>query len=169
MNKKMTELRNNINKNNNKRQICLLIDNAIQKGIYKDYVDFYYTHFIPHIITFEVFMEILKFNNNNVINPEIFKDKIIKLLNYMNKKDNKNILLLAQAMTGNTLTAPTYIINMYRGGDDLPVFFHTCSNSVDFFEGIFNYNITENEEENKEALKRFMEHIDLAIKTNFVG
>jgi hypothetical protein len=53
-------------------------------------------------------------------------------------------------------------------GNLLPVF-HTCYNSVDFFENNLNYNITENEEENEEALKRFMNHIDLALKSSFVG
>ena len=167
MNKKITELRNNISQNNNKREICLLIDDAIDKGIYKDYIDFYYTHFIPDIITFEIFMQKLQFVNKSSVNPNEFTDKIKKLLNYMNQKDHNNILLLTQAMTGNTLTAPKYKINMYRG-NKLPVF-HTCFNSVDFFEDNLNYNITENEEENEEVLKRFMDNIDLALKSNFVG
>jgi hypothetical protein len=55
MNKKMIELVNNIIKN--KLDICALIHYAIDKKIYKDYIDFYYTHFIPHIVTFEYFYE----------------------------------------------------------------------------------------------------------------
>ena len=167
MNKKMEELRNSISKNKNKKKICLLIDDAIDKGIYKDYIDFYYTHFIPDIITFEIFMQKLQFFNESSVNPNEFTDKIKKLLNYMNQKDHNNILLLAQAMSGNTLSAPTYQINMFKG-NLLPVF-HTCSNSVDFFENNLNYNITENEKENEKALKKFMDHIDLALKSNFVG
>ena len=175
MNKEMNKLRNSISQNNNKREICLLIDDAIDKGIYKDYIDFYYTHFIPDIITFEIFMQKLKFVNKSSINPNEFTDKIKKLLNYMNQKDHNNILLLAQAMSGNTLPAPTYEINLYStltGNNSKlkPANFHTCFNSVDFFEDNFPFVITSNNKtKNDENLENFIHLLKSQIDSNFIG
>jgi ankyrin repeat protein len=178
MNKEMNKLRNSISQNNNKREICLLIDDVIDKGIYKDYIDFYYTHFIPDIITFEIFMKNLIFIDNEFrppINRDEFITNIKKLLEYMNSKDKKNILLLAQAMSGNTLSAPTYKINLYStltGNNSKlkPANFHTCSDSVDFFEDNFPFVITSNNKtKNDENLEIFIHLLKSQIDSNFIA
>jgi hypothetical protein len=176
LNKNMEELKKSINKNTNLHEVGELIKDAIRKGIYKNFVDFYYTHLIPHTVTFEAFMKNLKFHKKSIYsreqgnifvrNNEVFIEKIKKLLNYMNKKDDKNILLLSQAMSGNTLLAPEYTINLYPGKSKY-IAFHTCFNSVDFYEDNFPYEITENENGNQDGFKKFMEDINLAIQGNF--
>jgi hypothetical protein len=184
--------RNTKNKNNMNKQIyefkqreeqdninliASLLNNAISIGIYKDIVDFYYTHFIPHIVTFKTFMQNLIFDNsseNPPINKDIFITNIKKLLEYMNEKDDKNILLLAQTMTGNTLVSQ-YKINMYSTLVDntskaKPASFHTCFNSVDFYEDNFPFIITSNNEvKNNEVLDNFIHLLKTQINSEFIA
>ena len=178
MNKEMQQLKNNLEKDGN-MGLSFTIEDAITRGIYKDLIDFYYTHFIPHIVTFETFMGNLKFHKGYSTRPlnneEKFKNKIIELFKYMNEKDENNILLLAQAMTGNTLLASEYKINLYSrlAGNNAkaePAKFHTCSNSVDFFEDNFPFVITSNNQtKNDENLKNFIHLLNTQIDSNFIG
>jgi ankyrin repeat protein len=181
MNNQMQQLKKNLKENGN-MGLSFIIEDAISKGIYKDLVDFYYTHIIPHIVTFKTFTENLTFykgykglKKTEFINENEFKNKIIKLFRYMNEKDENNILLLAQAMTGNTLLAPTYTINMYpklsgNNAKAKPASFHTCFNSVDFYEDNFPFVITSNNKtKNDENLENFIHLLKSQIDSNFIG
>ena len=93
----------------------------------------------------------------------------------MNEKDENNILLLAQAMSGNTLSAPEYTINLYpklAGNNSKlkPAMFHTCFNSVDFFEDNFPYKITSNNLITSNTnLQNFIDLLKFQIDSNFIG
>jgi hypothetical protein len=163
MNDEIAKLQNNIQRNDNKSLIVRLILDAISKGIYKDLIDFYYTHFISEIVTFESFMKNLKFINEG----SDFRDEIIKLLNYMNHKDPKNILLLSQAMTGNTFLQKEYKIKMFSGKKKI-LEFHTCFHIVYLFKDNFQI-ITEDEVNNEKVLNKFMDLVNTSIKSNFIG
>jgi hypothetical protein len=91
-----------------------------------------------------------------------FRDDIIKLLNYIGEKDNNNILLLAQAMSGSTKLYPEYKITMYPTlfnniAIHKPVLFQTCFINLIFFEDNFPFLIIDGDEKhNNEVLDIFM-------------
>jgi len=178
MNIQINKFRNNINRNTNLKEVSKLLHKSISSRVYKNLLDFYLSHFISHIVTFETFMQNLKFKNDRDIPPQnsnLFIQKILKFLNYMNEKDGNNILLLAQTMTGNTLLAPEYVIKMSSTltiniPKAIPAKFHTCFNSVDFYEDNFPFTIIDgNEKHNNEVLSIFIHILNTQLKSDFKG
>jgi ankyrin repeat protein len=174
MSQQIKEIEGNIKKKKSNTKIIIdLIIKSINDRIYQDVPDFFITHFISNIVTFETFMKNINFRVSiSSVGPITNKDKFIndikKLLNYMNEKDKNNILLLAQGMSSNTLLANEYIFNLYSGDNGL-LSLHSCYSSMDLYEGSFNkfFTITENEEENQKVLEKFMDLIKTSIKSNF--
>jgi hypothetical protein len=176
MSQKIKNIESNINKKNSNTKIIFdLIIKSINDRIYQDVPDFFITHFISNIVTFETFMKNINFTVSTysvvpITNKDKFINDIKKLLNYMNEKDKNNILLLAQGMSGNTLLANQYKFNLFSGKDGL-LSLHSCFSSIDLYEGSFNiyFTITENEEQNQKVLEKFMDLIKTSIQSNFVG
>jgi len=165
----------NIKKNGNSDNIGIRYLNKIFidfPNIYKDgYIGFYLSHFCFDEVTFNLFMKNLKFINKGCD----FSNEIVKLLEYMNKNNEADILLLARAITGNSSLMKEYIINMLptlsgNKGFNKPFDFHTCFNYANCYEDAFrfNYLITDDEEKNKEVLKNFISFLKTILNTDLL-
>ena len=150
------------------------INNYINRGIYKNFLDFYISHFIEPSVTINEILDVLIFENfdQTVQKQVIFKQKILKLLATFNEKETRIFNL---ALSGNTSLSPQYKITLHyfsgvRQQSRVPTV-HSCFQHLEIYYGTFSdkyidFDINRvNFEESPEFINAknfFLEHLQYA-------
>jgi hypothetical protein len=157
------------------------IASYISNGIYKNFIDFYISHFVNLNVKMISILKILEFKKQNagyLINIDlpkeiIFKEKFIQLLESFNVEETR---LFNLALTGSTLLANNYKILLYgfsinnQNRVNRLCVSHTCFQTLDIYncersDKFVDFDIDiENFKESerfREAKKNFIEDLKL--------
>ena len=173
---------NHVNSKNNSKNntnldsmsFKIYIDELIESGIYKNYLDFYLSHFLEVKVNKVLLINRLTFENRSgmsVANFDRFKMNFIKLIETLNDKD---IVSFNNAISGSNLLQQNYIIlvlNQDSRNIELWPKYHTCFNRMDIESYISfskHYLDLDLNGKIKESSKtKFMKSVNFVVKNGY--
>ena len=149
----------NYRNNQSNNPIMVEIDDYIREGYYKNYLDFYLSHFIKFTLNVEDIIERIKYDPPTEFEEE-FKKEFNKLLRSLSEEE---LTLFNKAMTGISTLRDVYKIHLYNYSNSLlfPVF-HTCSNTMDIQ---YNNQFKERFFNNVNGKENFVEAVKLSLES----
>ena len=153
----ISKMKLTINEEHPMTHILKYIDN----NIYKNFLDFYVSHFVNFNVKMSSILKKLTFKIYT-IDGDTFKEKLIKLLESFNVEETR---LFNLAISGSTLLGHEYKIVIRNGPIRLPET-HTCFQTLEIFicnltDKYVNFNIEENFEKSEEFIKAKKDFIEL--------
>jgi len=165
---------NNSRNNSNSRNISfkIYIDSLIERGIYKNYLDFYLSHFLEVKVNKVLLIDRLTFGNRSgMVDFNRFKTNFIKLIETL---DDSEILLFNNAISGSNLLQQQYtilVLNQTQGSDELWPTYHTCFNRMDIESYIsFSTHYLKLDSTGKienECKRKFMRSVNFVVQSGY--
>lgn len=121
---------NNEKGNNNEPQLQSHINEIydyISYGYYKNFLDFYLSHFINFRLNVEDIINNIEYKGE-LKNQDTFKEKFENLLRSLNEEE---LILFNKVISGTSSLRNKYIIVLYKGTVFRLPAYHTCFNTMD--------------------------------------